>query len=135
MSTKDWLIRTIPFFLVLGVLFGWHDWSDHTYLVLIFGGVVIALLEGESLVGRLGERQHQNTLLLERLEEGQRKNKLLLERVVEEQRQHGLLLERLGAEQEKLRRQQIRETIVVEGILASMPAASAKMPSDDCGTP
>jgi hypothetical protein len=68
-STKDWLIRTIPLFLVLGVLFGWHEWSDHTYLVLIFGGVRIALLEGESLVERLRQGQRQNTLLLERLEE------------------------------------------------------------------
>lgn len=92
MSTKDWLIRTIPLFLVLGLLFGWHDWSDHTYLVLIFAGVVIALLEGAHFSQRLRESQRYHRLLLERLEAGQRKNTLLLER--------------LEAEQQKLRRQQ-----------------------------
>ena len=79
MKTKDWLIRTIPLFLVLGLLFGWHDWSDHTYLLLIFGGVLIGLFEGES-------RLKRHTLLLERLEEGQRQNMLLLERLEAEQR-------------------------------------------------
>ena len=103
----------------MGLLFGWHDWSDYTYLRLVFGGVVIALFEGEFLLRHLRDEQRQNTLVLERLEE--------------EQRQHRLLLERLGAEQEKLGRQQTRETIVLEGILANMPTASDNLPSDDCG--
>lgn len=134
MGTKGWLIRTIPLFVVLGVLFGWHDWSDHKYLELIFGAVVIAVFEGDLLLRDLKEEQRQNKVLLERLEEGQRQHTLLLERLEEGQRLNTLLLERVGAQQEKLARQQIRETIVLEGILANMPL-SVKMPNDDCGTP
>ena len=132
MSTKDWLIRTVPLFLVLGVLCGWHDWSDHTYMTLIFFGVLVGLFEGEFLLDHLRDGQRQNRVLLERAEKEQRENKLLLERVEEEQRENRLSLERLRAEQEKLRRQQIRETILVEEILANMPLAD-KAPGDDCG--
>ena len=128
MSTKDWLIRTIPLFLVLAVLFGWHEWSDHTYLGLIFGGVLIALFEGELLLRHLREEQRQNRLLLERVEEEQQQNALLLERLEEGQR-------RIETEQQKLIRQQVRATILIEGIVANMPAASNRMQTDDCGTP
>jgi len=128
MGTKDWLIRTIPLFLVLGVLFGWHEWSDHTYLGLIFGGVLIILFEGELLLRHLREEQRQNKVLLERIEEGQRRSTPLLERLEEGQ-------QRLEAEQQKLRRQQIREAVILEGILANMPPASDEMPGNDCETP
>ena len=128
MSAKDWLIRTIPLFLVLNMLFGWHGWTDHTYLELIFVGMLIGLFEGGFLLEGVKERQSQNTLLLERLEEGQRENTLLLEQLEEGQR-------RVEAEQQKLKRQQVRATILIEGIMANMPAASDNMPSDDCGTP
>ena len=98
MGTKSWLIRTIPLFVVLGVLFGWHDWSDHKYLELIFGAVVIAVFEGDLLLRDLKEEQRQNKVLLERLEEGQRQHTLLLERLEEGQRLNTLLLERVGGD-------------------------------------
>jgi hypothetical protein len=148
-STKDWFIRTIALFLVLGLMFGWHEWSDHTYLDLIFGGLVIALFEGEYLLKRVREEQRQNnkgqrqnTFLLERLEillklqrEEQRQNKPLLESVEEGQRRNALLLERLEAEQQKLKRQQVRTTILIERIVSNTPAAADRMPGDDCDTP
>jgi hypothetical protein len=120
MSTRHWFIQTIPLLLVLNVLFGWHEWSDLTYLGLIFAGMLVALFEGGLLLDRLNQRQSQNTIVLERLDEGQRQNTLLLER--------------LEAEQQKMKRQQVREAIVLEAIVANMPVASHEMPGDDCGT-
>ena len=127
MSAKDWLIRTIPLLLVLKMLLGWHEWDDHTYLELIFFGMLIVIFEGGFRLEGVKERQQQNTLRLERLEEGQRENTRLLERLEEGQ-------QRLESEQQKVRRQQARDAIVLEGIVAVMPESPNAMPNDDGGT-
>lgn len=124
MSTKDWTIRTIPLFLVLGLNFGWHEWSDHTYLELLFYGMLIALFGGEYLIQHLREEQRQNKLTLDRIAEEQRQNGLRLERLEEGQR-------RIEAEQQKLNRQQVRTLILIEGMVAATPTSFDSRQSGD----
>jgi hypothetical protein len=112
---EGWFIRVVALLFVLGLLFGPH-WSDNTFLGLIFIGVVIALLEGKSLAECLVDGQRQNTLLLEQIAECQRRNILLLER--------------LEAGQQKMSRQQVRDAIALEGIVASLPVHE-KAPNHD----
>ena len=123
-STKDWLIRVIPLLLVLNFIFGWHEWSDHTYLIVIFCGLVIAVLEGDRLVGRIEDGQRQNKRLLERVQEEQQQNTMLLERIEDRQK-------RIETEQQKLRRQLVRASILIERVVATMPTVSDKEVNDD----
>jgi uncharacterized membrane protein (DUF106 family) len=90
--------------------------------------MVIALFEGEYLIKHLREEQRQNKLVLDRVAEEQQQNTFLLERLEEGQ-------QRIEAEQQKLKRQQVRATILIEGIVENTPAASGSVPSDDCDTP
>lgn len=113
MSTKKWLVWTIA--VVLSLLFGWHEWSelfsgrwsDHTYLELIFLGIMVALFEGGSLVKRLGREQRDR-----------------IESIAEEQRKTIAILERLEHEHRKLNRQQVSNLILIEQVVASLPSVS-----------
>ena len=123
-STKDWLIRAIPLLLILNFIFGWHEWSDHTYLIVIFGGLLIAVLEGARLVGRLEDEQRQNKRLLEHIQEEQEQATKLLERIEDGQK-------RIETGQQKLMRQQVRATILIERVVATTPTGSDKDAIDD----
>jgi hypothetical protein len=110
MKTIKWRLWVIPLLVLFNLVFGWHELNDHTYLTLTFAGMLIACFEGGSLLIQLREEQRQSRLLLERLDEGQRRSE---------------------TELEKLKRQQVRAIILIEQLVANMPAASGVMPSDD----
>jgi len=91
---------------------------------VIFCGLVIAVLEGDRLVGRIEDGQRQNKRLLERVQEEQQQNTMLLERIEDRQK-------RIETEQQKLRRQLVRASILIERVVATMPTVSDKEVNDD----
>lgn len=86
----------------------------------IFFGIALLVLWGGSFLERQEKGQRDRATTLERLE---RECTTLLESLKEG-------LERLEAEQRKMGRQQVRDAIALEGIVANMPA-SDKVPGDD----
>ena|SRR5579863_9520365 len=100
---------------LFGLPFSWDRWTDKQYLSAIFALIVIGAFEGyhrlkgiESAFKRLEEEQLEGAAILGRIEAG---------------------LKRLETEQQKLNRQQIRDAILIEQIVASLPSASG--PAND----
>jgi hypothetical protein len=98
---------------VVAVCLGWIKLTDREILVIVFSVVLLGMFEGRSLLERLGEQQKQ-------LQEAQDQNARWLEHM---QAESARVLERMEAEQHNVKRQQIRDSIVLEGIAAMMPAA------------
>jgi len=116
-----WIFRTIGRLLMLAVFF-----AVLSYLPLIWQIIIAAVIAEEWIRSRVAKFQG----MLEILAAGQGRQTALLESLKGGLERLETELELLETEQHTLRRQQVRDAIVLEGIVANMPA-SDKVPGDD----
>ncbi|MGA2117317.1 MAG: hypothetical protein ABSH56_21470 [Bryobacteraceae bacterium] len=112
-----WVVWVFGIWFLMGLMglpYSWDRWTDQQYLSAIFFLILVGLFEGYH---RLKCLREEIEAAFNRLEEGQSENSAVLEHI-----EAGL--KRLEAEQQKLNRQEIRNTILVEQIVANLPSSS-----------
>lgn len=107
-----WVIGVWFLMGLFGLPYSWYRWTDHQYLFGIFSLIVIGLFEGYQRLKYLREDIEAG---FKRLEEEQPENRAMLQEI-----EAGL--KRLEAEQQKLKRQEVRNTILMEQIVANLPS-------------
>jgi hypothetical protein len=98
---------------VLGLLIGWIDLTDLDFQKLQLIGITLIVVGGIECLNAATDRHHS---LLERIETAENQNSAQLQQMRND-------LESLAAEIAKVRKQQVRNAIALEAIVAGMPVS------------
>jgi hypothetical protein len=115
-KTRYSIVGTLVSVWILGILIGWINLTDRDFQTLQLIGITLVVIVGGEFLEASTERHHATIAHLRQIEESQGQTTGQLQQIRDE-------LQTATAEMAKLRKQQVRDTIVLEAILAEMPSS------------